>query len=56
MSATVVITPAELAGAISSGAGVIEVQGTISGSPMITLPPGVTLRAGTLEFGAKVYG
>ena len=40
MSATVVTTPAELAGAISSGAEVIEVQGTISGSPMITLPPG----------------
>lgn len=53
MSATVVTAPAELAGAISSGAEVIEVQGTISGSPMITLPPGVTLRAGTLEFGAK---
>jgi hypothetical protein len=44
---------AELAGAISSGVQLIEVEGTISGSPMITLPPGVTLRGGTLRFGAK---
>lgn len=53
MGAAVVATSAELAEAISSGAEIIEVQGTITGSPMITLPPGVTLRGGTLEFGAK---
>ncbi|QUY62108.1 hypothetical protein [Gulosibacter molinativorax] len=31
----------------------IEVDGEISGSPMITLPPGTTLRGGTLRFGAR---
>ncbi|MGI8313170.1 hypothetical protein [Saccharopolyspora hattusasensis] len=35
---TVVTTAAEHAAAISSGADVIEVVGTITGSPMITLP------------------
>ncbi|WP_190813427.1 hypothetical protein [Saccharopolyspora pogona] len=50
---TVVTTAAELAAAIRSGADVIEVRGTITGSPMITLPPGTTLRGGTLQFGAK---
>lgn len=53
MVAEVVTTAAALADAISKGAEVIEVQGTIAGSPMVTLPPGVTLRGGTLEFGAK---
>lgn len=28
-------------------------MGTIAGSPMITVPPGVTLRGGVLKFGAK---
>ncbi|WP_028937342.1 hypothetical protein [Pseudonocardia spinosispora] len=53
MSSTVVSTAAELAEAVNVGAEVIEVNGTITGSPMITLQPGVTLRGGTLEFGAK---
>ena len=53
MSTTVVSSAAELAEAIRSGAEVIEAKGTITGSPMITLPPGVTLRGGTLQFGAK---
>ena len=39
--------------AVGSDASEIEVQGTISGMPMITLRPGVTLRGGVLEFGAK---
>lgn len=51
MSATVVTTPAELAGAISSGAEVIEVQGTISGSPMITLGRATTRPAKTSRSG-----
>ncbi len=48
-----VTTAAELADAISAGAGEIVVQGTISGSPSITLPPGSTLRGGELVFTAK---
>lgn len=44
---------AQLARALSDGARIIEVEGTITGSPMITLAPGMTLRGGTLEFGAK---
>jgi hypothetical protein len=39
--------------AVGSDAAEIKVQGTISGVPMITLRPGVTLRGGVLEFGAK---
>lgn len=31
----------------------IEVDGSLTGMPMITLRPGVTLRGGTLRFGAK---
>jgi hypothetical protein len=31
----------------------IEVDGSLAGMPMITLRPGVTLRGGTLRFGAK---
>jgi hypothetical protein len=31
----------------------IEVDGTLAGMPMISLRPGVTLRGGTLRFGAK---
>lgn len=31
----------------------IEVRGELTGMPMITLPPGVRLRGGTLRFGAK---
>lgn len=43
----------ELADAVGDGATDIQVQGRITGSPMITLPPGVTLRGGELVFGAK---
>ena len=53
MNATVVGSASELADAVASGAKLIEVGGTISGSPMVTLPAGTTLRGGTLEFGAK---
>lgn len=54
MSASVIVEDAgELLDAVSSDAAVIEVRGAISGMPMITLRPGVTLRGGTLQFGAK---
>lgn len=43
----------ELAEALAAGSADIEVSGTISGSPMITLPPGTALRGGELVFGAK---
>lgn len=43
----------ELLDATVSDATEIEVRGTISGMPMITLKPGVTLCGGVLEFGAK---
>lgn len=49
----VVSTGAELQAAIESGQPAIEVQGTVSGMPMTTLAPGVRLRGGTLQFGAK---
>jgi hypothetical protein len=39
--------------ALQSGVEEIEVQGTLSGMPMITLGRGVRLRGGTLKFGAK---
>jgi hypothetical protein len=39
--------------ALESGVEEIEIQGTLSGMPMITLGPGVRLRGGTLKFGAK---
>lgn len=51
-SATVT-NAAELADALASGSTDIRVDGTITGSPMITLPPGVNLRGGVLRFGAK---
>lgn len=50
---TIVTTAAELADAIASSARDIVVEGTISGSPSITLPEGTTLRGGTLVFTAK---
>jgi hypothetical protein len=50
---TVVDSAASLLDAIQSDAREIEIRGTISGMPMITLNPGVTLRGGTLKFGAK---
>ncbi len=49
----VVSTGVELQAAIEDGAPAVEVHGTVSGMPMITLPPGVRLRGGTLQFGAK---
>lgn len=48
-----VTNASELAQALASGIGEIEIAGTITGSPMITVPPGVTLRGGVLRFGAK---
>lgn len=54
MSEPVTVTNAsELLAAVASDADDIEVRGTVSGMPMITLRPGVTLRGGVLEFGAK---
>lgn len=50
-SATV-STAAELVDAIAAGANEIVVQGTISGSPSITLPAGCTLRGVELVFTA----
>lgn len=46
-------TAGELTDALVSGAKEIHIEGTITGSPMITLSPGVTLRGGILKFGAK---
>lgn len=43
----------ELTDAIANGSTVIEIDGTISGIPSLTLPPGVNLRGGTLDFKAK---
>lgn len=48
-----VTTATELADAITAGAGEIVIEGTITGSPSITLPEGVTLRGGELVFLAK---
>ena len=52
-SSTPVANAAELAEALGAGVRDIVIEGTITGSPMITVPPGVTLRGGTLRFGAK---
>ncbi len=49
----IVTTTAELQDAAQSDATEIEVRGELSGMPMVTLQPGVTLRGGTLRFGAK---
>lgn len=46
-------TAAELADAIASGATDIRIDGTITGSPSITLPEGATLSGGTIAFLAK---
>lgn len=43
----------ELTGALASGAAQIEVVGTLAGMPSLTLPPGTSLRGGTLAFRAK---
>jgi len=49
----IVSTEAELAAAVRAGTPAIEVYGTLRGMPMLTLGPGVRLRGGVLEFGAK---
>ncbi|MDA8285484.1 MAG: hypothetical protein M0Z42_19785 [Actinomycetota bacterium] len=49
----VVKDAAELQAAIADGVKLIEVSGTIGGSPRVVLAPGVTLRGGRLEFGSK---
>ncbi|MDO5043746.1 MAG: hypothetical protein Q4E22_00390 [Coriobacteriia bacterium] len=43
----------ELAEAIKAQEQIIELEGTITGSPSITLPEGTTLKGGTLEFKGK---
>lgn len=50
---TVVRSATELAQALEAGAAEVQIEGTITGSPMVTLPPGTTLRGGELVFGAK---
>lgn len=50
---TPVSTAAELVAATQQRAPAIEVDGVVRGMPMLTLAPGVRLRGGTLEFGAK---
>jgi hypothetical protein len=52
MTAVKVTSSAELLDALAA-ADHIEVDGSLTGMPMITLRPGVTLRGGTLRFGAK---
>lgn len=52
MTATV-STAAELTEALAAGEMSIEVHGEISGMPMITLGPGVTVTGGSLKFSAK---
>jgi hypothetical protein len=51
--ARVATTAMDLQEALQSGATDIEVRGELTGMPMVTLPPGVRLRGGTLRFGAK---
>ncbi len=52
MTSVKVTSAAELLDALGT-ADDIEVDGSLTGMPMITLRPGVTLRGGTLRFGAK---
>jgi hypothetical protein len=52
MTTVKVTSSAELLDALAT-ADDIEVDGSLTGMPMITLQPGVTLRGGTLRFGAK---
>ena len=53
IDALTVSTPEQLVAATHQGVPTIIVNGTLHGMPMITLQPGVTLRGGTLRFGAK---
>ncbi|MFI6950916.1 hypothetical protein [Streptomyces sp. NPDC050422] len=48
-----VSTAADLVRATQAGVPAIEVNGVVRGMPMVTLAPGVRLRGGVLEFGAK---
>ncbi|WP_280301051.1 hypothetical protein [Nocardia neocaledoniensis] len=48
-----VSTAADLAAAVNAGATEIVIEGTIAGSPSITLPAGTTLRGGELAFLGK---
>jgi hypothetical protein len=52
MKTAQVSSAAELLGALAV-ADDIEIDGSLAGLPMISLRPGVTLRGGTLRFGAK---
>jgi hypothetical protein len=52
MTTVKVTSPAEMLDALAT-ADNIDVDGSLTGMPMITLRPGVTLRGGTLRFGAK---
>lgn len=49
----VVHTASELLDAVARQQPDIEVRGTLSGLPMITLAPGMRLRGGSLHFGAR---
>ena len=49
----IVTSAADLAAALAAGVAEIVVEGTITGSPSITLPPGSSLRGGELVFTAK---
>lgn len=49
----IVSTEAEVAAVVQAGTPAIEVYGMLRGMPMLTLGPGVHLRGGVLEFGAK---
>lgn len=53
MSAILVRTAAELVAAAALPGAEIEVEGTITGAPSITLLPGTSLRGGTLVFGSR---
>ena len=44
---------AELVDALQRGELDVLVEGTIAGAPMLTLPPGATLRGGVLQFGGR---
>ncbi|WP_331254481.1 hypothetical protein [Streptomyces halstedii] len=46
-------TAADLLEAVGAGVPAIEVDGVVRGMPMVTLAPGVRLRGGVLEFGAR---
>ncbi|MCQ9164362.1 hypothetical protein [Arthrobacter sp. STN4] len=53
MEWTKVTSAQELADAFGSGNLAVEVVGSLRGMPSLTLPPGASLRGGSLAFGAK---